>query len=100
MPKRPPTFRPFGAAPARQQSDRQRGSACKRGYGRKWQKARERYLSQNPLCVECIKQDVSTEATVVDHVIPHRGNDELFWDEGNWQALCKAHHDRKTGGGG
>jgi 5-methylcytosine-specific restriction protein A len=39
-------------------------------------------------------------ATVVDHVTPHRGDPELFWDiEGNWQPLCKACHDRKTGAG-
>lgn len=35
-------------------------------------------------------------ATVVDHIIPHRGNEELFWDEDNWQGLCKRCHDRKT----
>jgi 5-methylcytosine-specific restriction protein A len=35
-------------------------------------------------------------ATVVDHVIPHRGDVELFWKPGNHQALCKACHDRKT----
>jgi 5-methylcytosine-specific restriction protein A len=34
---------------------------------------------------------------VVDHIVPHRGREQLFWDESNWQALCKACHDRKTG---
>ena len=38
-----------------------------------------------------------TAATVVDHVIPHRGDSHLMWDESNWQALCKSCHDRKTG---
>jgi len=36
-------------------------------------------------------------ATVVDHIIPHKGNQVLFWDESNWQPLCKFHHDQKTG---
>lgn len=27
---------------------------------------------------------------------PHRGDQKLFWDESNWQALCKPCHDRKT----
>ena len=36
---------------------------------------------------------------LLDHIIPHRGDQKLFWDEGNWQALCKACHDRKTGRG-
>ena len=33
----------------------------------------------------------------VDHIIPHRGDQKLFWDRNNWQALCKPCHDRKTG---
>ena len=36
---------------------------------------------------------------LLDRVIPHRGDQNLFWDEDNWQALCKSCHDRKTGGG-
>lgn len=32
-------------------------------------------------------------ATVVDHIVPHRGDMKLFWDRDNWQALCKACHD-------
>lgn len=35
-------------------------------------------------------------ASVVDHVIPHRGDKALFWDSDNWQPLCKPCHDRKT----
>lgn len=32
-------------------------------------------------------------ATVVDHVIPHRGDQALFWDTSNWQPLCRRCHD-------
>ncbi len=32
-------------------------------------------------------------ATVVDHKIPHKGDETLFWDRKNWQSLCKPHHD-------
>ena len=46
-----------------------------------------------------MKYGMLTPATVVDHVIPHRGDQKLFWDEDNWQALCKSCHDRKTGHG-
>jgi 5-methylcytosine-specific restriction protein A len=35
-------------------------------------------------------------ATVVDHKIPHSGDYDRFWDEANWQSLCKRHHDIKT----
>ena len=30
---------------------------------------------------------------MVDHIKPHKGDETLFWDETNWQALCKPHHD-------
>jgi 5-methylcytosine-specific restriction protein A len=36
-------------------------------------------------------------ATDVDHVVPHRGDRQLFWDTSNHQALCHSCHSRKTG---
>ena len=71
-------------------------SAAGRGYGVAWRKARKQYLEEHPLCVECMKEGRYVKATVVDHIIPHRGNKTLFWDQRNWQALCKRCHDRKT----
>jgi 5-methylcytosine-specific restriction protein A len=35
-------------------------------------------------------------STTVDHIVPHRGDQKLFWDEANWAALCKPCHDAKT----
>ena len=64
-----------------------------RGYGWRWQQARLRYLQAHPLCALCLSQGIVAEAEVVDHVTPHRGEQELFWNEANWQALCKHHHD-------
>lgn len=72
-------------------------SASSRGYDNAWRKARRAYLDAHPLCVECAKQGKYTKATVVDHIKPHRGDRALFWDRDNWQALCKACHDSKTG---
>ena len=37
---------------------------------------------------------------MVDHVVAHEVNQELFWDRRDWQPLCKACHDRKTATGG
>lgn len=34
-----------------------------------------------------------TAASVVDHIRPHRGDAELFFDPENWQSLCKPCHD-------
>ena len=72
-------------------------SASSRGYGRAWQKASKAYLDAHPLCVCCMAEGKYRKATVVDHIVPHRGDKALFWDQSNWQALCKPCHDRKTG---
>lgn len=79
--------------------DRIRGNATERGYNSKWRVERKRFLSRNPLCAECLKENKLTAATVVDHIIPHRGDQELFWDRRNWQPMCKSCHDKKTGSG-
>ena len=47
----------------------------------------------HPLCRMCEAEGKITVATIVDHVIPHRGDPVLFNDVNNWQALCKQHHD-------
>ena len=59
----------------------------------RWRKARKSYLARHPICVtaKCGKP-----ATEVDHVIPHHGDPELFWDPRNWQGMCKRHHSAKT----
>lgn len=71
-------------------------SAGSRGYGTAWNKARKRYLETHPLCVECMKQGRYIKATDVDHIMPHRGDSVLFWDQSNWQSLCHRHHSIKT----
>lgn len=62
-------------------------------------KGKKIILSKHPLCVECLKEGKFIPAKVVDHIKPHRGNRELFWDEDNWQSLCITHHNRKTARG-
>ena len=53
-------------------------------------------LLREPWCRECAAHGKRTQATVVDHVKPHRGDWSLFTDETNLQSLCKFDHDRKT----
>ena len=70
-------------------------SAAGRGYNAAWRKASKQFLQAHPLCEECMKQGKYVKATVVDHVVPHRGDEKLFWDRSNWRALCKRCHDQK-----
>ena len=99
MPTKPPVHRAAGvrsAAETKAELDRQRPSAARRGYGSRWRRARAAYLARHPLCASCQAQGRVEPATVVDHVTPHWGDARLFWDESNWQGLCKRCHDAKT----
>lgn len=88
-------------------------SSSERGYGYRWQKARAAHLSEHPFCAYCLRDAGIAEtefndvvaaifrkglslpyANVVDHKIPHRGDQTLFWDRANWQSLCATHHSR------
>lgn len=73
-----------------------RQNATQRGYNGAWQRVRLGFLAQNPLCVICAATGRVTAANVVDHITPHKGDMNLFWDSANWQALCKPCHSRKT----
>ena len=65
-------------------------------YNSKWNRVRKIFLIAHPFCVRCKSEGRLVKATVVDHIVPHRGDKALFWDEGNWQPLCKKCHDKKT----
>jgi 5-methylcytosine-specific restriction protein A len=84
-----------------------RRSAHSRGYTRRWSRAAKAFRLQYPLCgmrpehtppvmSMCFLEHRTTPATLVDHVVPHRGDDALFWDEANWQSMCDPCHSRKT----
>ena len=79
--------------------DQQRGNASARGYDKRWQRARLAYLQENPLCAICKQKGITMAASVVDHIVPHRGDRGLFWDTENWQSLCITCHNSKTARG-
>ncbi len=62
-------------------------------YNERWVRLRSLFLQHNPLCSYCEGIGIATAGEVVDHIIPHKGDPELFWDQSNWQPLCKWHHD-------
>ena len=102
--------RGYCAAHAREY-EQARGSQRARGYTRRWEHAAARFKMKHPLCgmrpdglrpvmSRCYEQGIVTPATEIDHVIPHRGDQTLFWDElHNWQSLCASCHMRKTRAG-
>lgn len=82
----------------RKRYDGSRGSAARRGYGRRWRKVRSLFLAEHPVCSDPfgIHAPVGevAPATEVDHKVQvdQGGTDE----EENLQALCKPCHSRKT----
>lgn len=86
----------FGASsPRGAGGGRRRGTAHERGYTAAWQKEAKEFLRQHDfICAEC-----GGIATVVDHIVPHRGDEKLFWDPTNLQPLCVKCHNEKTARG-
>lgn len=89
MPNKPPTHRPHGQTPEN------RPSACKRGYGRAHRRARIGVISGS-LCVECEQRGFVEPATVLDHIVPHRGDPVLRDDPANMQPMCASCHGKKS----
>ena len=57
----------------------------------RWQELRAAQLASEPFCRKCRNRGVLTPATVADHVVPHRGDPDLFWN-GELQSLCDHCH--------
>jgi len=64
----------------------------------RWQKLRLAILKRDSWT--CQKTGVSLvgkypapTSPVADHIIPHRGDPDLFWDPANLQAVSKKYHD-------
>ena len=53
---------------------------------------RRQQLRDHPLCAMCLKQGLTVLGTVVDHVLQHKGDTDIFFN-GKLQTLCKPHHD-------
>jgi 5-methylcytosine-specific restriction endonuclease McrA len=60
----------------------------------RFRRARHSFLVRHPVCNRCKRE----AASILDHVIPHRGSLDLFWTQTNWQALCVHCHAVKTAG--
>jgi 5-methylcytosine-specific restriction endonuclease McrA len=56
-----------------------------------WQRRRKLQLLEHPLCKFCAERGVVRAASVADHVIPHKGDYNLF-ALGELQSLCAPCH--------
>jgi len=91
-------------------ANHQRGTSTARGYDAGWSRAAARFKREHPFCgdrrhgqrpvlSQCFEEGRPTLAYAVDHVVPHRGDLGLFWDQNNWQSLCASCHAAKTRAG-
>ncbi len=90
---KPKTFRPAHQAQRAADYEQRRGTASERGYDARWVRASDAFKSEHPLCLGCKAVGRVTPATLVDHVEPHRGDMDKFWDVSMWQSSCRWHHD-------
>ncbi|HVB67960.1 MAG TPA: HNH endonuclease signature motif containing protein [Acetobacteraceae bacterium] len=76
----------------------ERGTACARGYDRRWRKLRAAFLLRHPLCLWCEEHGTTTAAAEVDHIerIVDRPDLRLEWS--NLRALCRVHHEERHSG--
>jgi 5-methylcytosine-specific restriction protein A len=102
MPSAPPQACPCGGRRVNGKCDRcgprkeNRKNFRQRGYTTQWSNASSLFLQANPLCRACEQRGIVTAAYCTDHIVPHKGNMELFWDQSNWQPLCRQCHAVKS----
>lgn len=96
MPSKPKVFLPPRRSSPFEDArfhDRARGTARQRGYTAEWDKASAWFKREHPLCLGCMATGRVAATTTVDHVLPHKGDRQRFWDRSRWQPACDWHHD-------
>jgi 5-methylcytosine-specific restriction endonuclease McrA len=96
----PPTFRSArqrSTTERKAEADGRRGSARVRGYTTPWDKAAAGHRAKHPLCVYCAMgawgdAPRDTAADLIDHLIPHRGDQAIFWNRRDWVSSCTDCH--------
>ena len=59
----------------------------------RWTKESRAFKESHPLCAECRRHGRISPAEVTDHIIPYPICD--YWDQSNWQPLCRKCNDEK-----
>ena len=67
----------------------------------RWKKLRNWYISQHPLCIDCLAEGRTTAAEHIHHCIPFMSGNtdnerwQLLLDPNNLVPLCKEHHEER-----
>ena len=57
---------------------------------------RRAFLRANPLCRPCRERGHTAAAVEIDHIEPVTKAPERFWDETDWQPICRSCHEGKS----
>ncbi len=63
---------------------------------RRWRALVLDVLEDQPFCLFCEQVGIVEPAQAIDHIKPHRGDEDLFWDRDNLQPLCFRCHNAKA----
>jgi 5-methylcytosine-specific restriction endonuclease McrA len=88
----------IGRLPGREAYDADRRTIAWRGWYKlaRWKRLRLVIFARDLFTCQmegCGRIEGDTSQLVADHIRQHRGDERLFWDEGNLQTLCKPCHD-------
>lgn len=72
-------------------------------YSRRWKELRKAVWVRDAYTCRktgtlCIGRYPAGDSPVADHIIPHRGDPDLFWDINNVQTVSKEYHDSEKQG--
>lgn len=65
-----------------------------------WRRLSLAFIQAHPFCVLCLAHGRVNQGAqefhsdeqrnlVVDHIVPHRDDPTLYWDQDNWEVLCR-----------
>ena len=72
----------------------QRDPKINKRYGARWRRIRAAYISQHPLCEDCLAQGKTTPVQEVHNILPLE--DDGSHDFNNLRSLCKPCHSRQS----
>lgn len=61
-----------------------------------WRALSTSHRRRQPLCMHCLKENITKPADVVDHIIEIRDDYSKRFDVSNLESLCHACHNTKT----